>query len=166
MNIDLSELKNKKHGKRELDLEISKESFNDNGEVIKFTKPIKFKGIIRLIDNIYELTGNVETEVLLPCSRCSESFSYSVNMDINEKLSDTIKDEDGEIISIKNDKIDIYQIIENNFYMELPVKKLCREGCKGLCQHCGTNLNHNSCDCEKDDLDPRLAKLKELFSNP
>ncbi|GAA0122127.1 MAG: DUF177 domain-containing protein [Clostridium argentinense] len=166
MNIDLSELNNKKHGKRELDLVISKDSFYDNGEVIKFTKPIKFTGIVRLIDNIYELTGNVETEVLLPCSRCSEDFFYHVNMDISEKLSDTIKDEDGEIISINNDKIDIYQIIENNLSMELPVKKICKEDCKGLCQHCGTNLNHNSCDCEKDDIDPRLAKLKELFSKP
>lgn len=166
MNIDLSELKNKKHGKRELDLVISKESFNDNGEIIKFTKPINFTGVVRLIDDIYQLTGNVKTEVLLPCSRCSESFYYDVNMDINEKLSDTIKDEDGEIIPIKSDKIDIYQIIENNLFVELPVKRICKEECKGLCQHCGTNLNHDSCDCEKDDIDPRLAKLKELFSKP
>ena len=63
-------------------------------------------------------------------SRCSEDFFYHVNMDISEKLSDTIKDEDREIISINNDKIDIYQIIENNLSMELPVKKICKEDCK------------------------------------
>ncbi|MGL4731609.1 MAG: YceD family protein [Clostridium sp.] len=165
MYIDLSELKNKKHGRKELNLEISKESFNDNGEVIKFLKPIKFNGILRLVDNIYTLVGKVEVEVLLACSRCSESFSNAISFEVEEKFSHTIKDIDGEIISLDSDKLDLYQIIENNLVIELPVKRLCGESCKGLCQQCGTNLNKSQCNCDEVEVDPRLAKLKELFSN-
>ena len=40
---------------------------------------------------------------------------------------------------------------------------LCREECKGLCPECGTNLNHSTCDCSLDNIDPRLAGLKQFL---
>ncbi|MGG7163668.1 YceD family protein [Clostridium ihumii] len=165
MYIDLSELKNKKHGRKELNLEICKEYFNDNGEIVKFLRPIKFNGSVRYVDGIFDLTGKAETEVLLACSRCNDSFSKSISIDIKEKLSDTINNDDAEIILIDIDKLNLYQIIENSLVLELPVKRLCSESCKGLCQQCGTNLNSSECKCNNEDIDPRLAKLKELFSN-
>jgi uncharacterized metal-binding protein YceD (DUF177 family) len=39
---------------------------------------------------------------------------------------------------------------------------LCRPDCKGLCPTCGANLNYGPCDCQ-DEIDPRLAKLRELL---
>lgn len=165
MYIDLSELKNKKHGRKELNLEICKEYFNDNGEIVKFLRPIKFIGSVRYVDGIFDLIGKAETEVLLACSRCDDSFSKSISIDIKEKLSDTINNDDAEIILIDIDKLNLYQIIENSLVLELPVKRLCSESCKGLCQQCGTNLNSSECKCNNEDIDPRLAKLKELFSN-
>ncbi|WP_242865265.1 MULTISPECIES: DUF177 domain-containing protein [Clostridium] len=165
MYIDLSELKNKNYGRKELNLEISKESFNDNGEVVKFLKPINFNGTLRLVDDVYYLTGKVITKVLLACSRCSEDFAYDISFDIKERFSHTVEDIDGEIISLDSNKLDLYQIIENNIGIEFPIKRLCNENCKGLCQQCGTNLNQSCCNCNENEVDPRLAKLKELFSN-
>lgn len=165
MYIDLSKLKNKKHGRKELNLEIYKEYFNDNGEIVKFLRPIKFIGSVRYVDGIFDLIGKAETEVLLACSRCDDSFSKSISIDIKEKLSDTINNDDAEIILIDIDKLNLYQIIENSLVLELPVKRLCSESCKGLCQQCGTNLNSSECKCNNEDIDPRLTKLKELFSN-
>lgn len=167
MNIGFLDLnfKNKKHGKKDINLEIHKEVFLYNGETIKYLKPIKFEGVLRIAEDVYTLKGIATTEILLACSRCGEEYSYEVSIDIDERFSSTINDEDGEIISIDNDKIDLYQIIENNLILQLPIKTLCREDCKGICQQCGTNLNHDSCKCETDDIDPRLAKLKDLFSN-
>ena len=120
---------------------------------------------MRYVDGIFDLTGKAETEVLLACSRCNDSFSKNISMDIKEKLSDTINNDDAEIILIDIDKLNLYQIIENSLVLELPVKRLCSESCKGLWQQCGTNLNSSECKCNNEDIDPRLAKLKELFSN-
>lgn len=39
---------------------------------------------------------------------------------------------------------------------------LCRPDCKGLCPNCGANLNLGPCECQ-DEIDPRLAKLKDLL---
>ena len=31
-----------------------------------------------------------------------------------------------------------------------PIKRLCKEDCKGLCTHCGVNLNEETCGCQAD----------------
>lgn len=63
----------------------------------------------------------------------------------------------------RGDVIDLGQLIEEQFYLALPMKPLCRPDCKGLCSHCGTNLNVASCDCQVRWEDPRLAGLKALI---
>lgn len=63
---------------------------------------------------------------------------------------------------LEDEVIDVTEVIENNIIIELPIKRLCKENCKGLCQQCGVNLNFSKCKCEKD-IDPRLAKLKDFF---
>ena len=46
--------------------------------------------------------------------------------------------------------------------LALPVKPLCHSDCKGLCPVCGCNRNTDSCTCESDQGDPRLAALRGL----
>ena len=46
-----------------------------------------------------------------------------------------------------------------------PMKTLCTEACKGICKKCGTNLNHSSCTCDTVELDPRMAKIRDIFNN-
>ncbi|MCY3907169.1 MAG: DUF177 domain-containing protein [Anaerolineaceae bacterium] len=40
---------------------------------------------------------------------------------------------------------------------------LCKADCRGLCPRCGASLNESDCDCELDDVDPRLAALRQLL---
>ena len=46
--------------------------------------------------------------------------------------------------------------------LQIPIKVLCTDACKGLCAHCGMNLNTASCGCHTDFIDERLAVLKKL----
>ena len=39
---------------------------------------------------------------------------------------------------------------------------LCRDDCRGCVRCCGTNLNRETCDCNREWEDPRLAALKTL----
>lgn len=162
MVIDVSELfSNKKRKKVHLDLE--KDKFFYENEFIQFSKPVKLDIVLMPIGDEIDLTGSMETEILLACSRCLEIFSFSINIELNEKLSKTLNSEDEDIIFIKNDRLDLDEIVENNIISMLPIKKLCSKSCKGLCHQCGINLNLSACKCANDDVDPRLAKLKELF---
>ena len=61
-------------------------------------------------------------------------------------------------------------IIEQTLDFNLPHKVLCNEDCEGLCPECGANLNKETCSCsetasDEDFIDPRFAKLKDLFKN-
>jgi uncharacterized protein len=47
--------------------------------------------------------------------------------------------------------------------MEFPLRFLCHDDCKGLCQRCGKNLNEGECDCSKKEIDPRMAPLQKLL---
>lgn len=164
MLIDVSELFSNKKSRKEINLELEKDEFCFEGELIKFSKPVKLHMVLRPIGDEIDLIGSVETELLLACSRCLETFSYSMNIELNERLSKTLKSEDEDIIFINNDRLDLNEIVENNIISMLPIKRLCNSDCKGLCHQCGIDLNHNTCKCIIEDIDPRLAKLKNLFS--
>lgn len=63
----------------------------------------------------------------------------------------------------KDDTLDLGELMHEQFVLALPMKPLCSETCKGLCPHCGTNLNKGSCDCKPVWTDPRLAALQGLL---
>ncbi len=65
-------------------------------------------------------------------------------------------------VRFANDEIDLRQLMEEQFYLSLPMKPLCKDDCKGLCANCGTNLNKATCDCNTQWEDPRLAALRDL----
>ena len=60
----------------------------------------------------------------------------------------------------KEDSIDLGELMHEQFVLALPMKPLCAPGCKGLCVHCGTNFNKETCDCAPQWTDPRLAVLQ------
>ena len=61
--------------------------------------------------------------------------------------------------------LDVDQLVHDEALLVWPERILCKEDCKGLCTTCGQNLNDGSCDCERTDLDPRMAKILDIFSN-
>ncbi|GAA0722872.1 DUF177 domain-containing protein [Clostridium malenominatum] len=164
MVLDLSDLLKKKILKKDLDITVEEKGFYDGMEYIAFKAPINLDGKLTLVGDVIELNGTIRTVLELQCSRCLASFSKSVEITIEEKLS-TIEDKDDDYIFIKGDVVDITEIIENNIIISLPIKRLCDEECKGLCSNCGLNLNHSSCNCDEMNIEPRLSKLKNFFSS-
>lgn len=164
MKIDVLDLISKKASKKKVHLVSNIENFYDDGEYIEFLKPVTLDGDVVIVENVIRLEGKVTTELGLSCSRCLTSFNYDIDFQIHENFSNNPENKDDEIIFIDSDIIDITEIIKNNIILSLPIKKLCKDDCKGLCQVCGSNLNISSCNCNDDTVDPRLAKLKDLFS--
>ena len=56
----------------------------------------------------------------------------------------------------------IHVLLQEQFYLALAMKPLCRGDCRGLCSRCGANLNEEACDCGTAWEDPRLALLRGL----
>jgi uncharacterized protein len=57
----------------------------------------------------------------------------------------------------------VTRLLRENVLLNLPLQPLCRADCRGLCPHCGVNLNESSCGCQVQEDDPRLAPLQHLL---
>ena len=122
------------------------------------------------------VTGRVETRLLLACGRCLEPFEIAVGSPFElryvPEIEPGVEGEEREVAEddlttafYKADSIDLGELMHEQFVLALPMKPLCAETCKGLCVHCGTNLNKGTCDCAPQWTDPRLAALKSLIKD-
>lgn len=163
MKLDISDLKSRNNKTEKVSLVLDEKGFFDGSEEINYLEPPKFDGLVSISGDIIDLEGKVTAKVELSCSRCLEKFPYVVEIHIHESFTNSLEGHSDEVALIKDDAIDINKVIENNIIIQLPIKRLCRENCKGLCQKCGANLNASQCNCETE-VDPRLAKLKDFLS--
>lgn len=109
--------------------------------------------------------GTVESQLGLECVRCLSPFTSPVTLEVEETFrlpgasprlgAPYAVSEDGEL--------DLAPLLRELAWISIPMKPLCDLDCKGLCPHCGVNLNEESCNCEETKVDPRLAPLKELL---
>jgi uncharacterized protein len=116
--------------------------------------------------------GEAEMTASLSCSRCLVEYSYPLHVSFRDEYLPEVKDAKGgehrlsgnelDVGYYINDEIDIEDIIKEQMLLVIPIKRLCKDACKGLCPECGQNLNTGSCKCKKEKIDPRLAKLSEL----
>jgi uncharacterized protein len=61
-------------------------------------------------------------------------------------------------------RIDLRALAVEQVYLEMPLKPICREDCRGLCSRCGNNRNRVECGCDDDSVDPRLLALKGILN--
>lgn len=119
--------------------------------------------VVLTVENVGErklvLRGKAVLDVLIPCARCLKPERR--RLDIPFELETDMDERD----YIDGYNLDVDQLVHDEALMVWPERVLCREDCKGLCSTCGQNLNDGSCDCERTDLDPRMAKILDIFSN-
>jgi uncharacterized protein len=120
----------------------------------------------------YRVNGRLSGELELACSRCLEPFTLPVTTTFDLRYvprtenvgegEQEVQEDDLTTAFYSDDRIDLGELITEQFQLALPMKPLCSDGCRGLCPQCGTNLNTGSCDCGPRWIDPRLAVLKNL----
>jgi len=107
------------------------------------------------------------------CDRCAKEFENSLrtHFQITYLFSKEVNESDDfnvKFLSPEQDKINLTNDVYEYAELSIPLKKLCREDCKGLCPHCGKNLNEEQCDCKSEivpDVWEPLKKLKDKFNN-
>jgi len=76
----------------------------------------------------------------------------------------SVTDAEAEIGYYQGDGILLEDVLREQVLLALPLKVTCREDCKGLCVHCGKNLNEGPCSCATVMEDPRWTALREIRS--
>ena len=110
-----------------------------------------------------QLDYTVSFEFEVPCDRCLKTLRETLNFSFSHVLSREELNSFEEGIIVDDDKLDFDNLVVSDIQLDFPLKFLCCEECKGLCQVCGANLNEVECNCNKNSIDPRLEALKELL---
>jgi len=120
--------------------------------------------VVRVEKGVF-VEGTVESQLRLECVRCLESFTFPVTLELAElfRMPGTEPRPDAIYAVSEDGELDLAPLIREHAWLAIPIKHLCDPECKGLCPHCGVNLNTDSCECEEVHIDPRLAPLKELL---
>lgn len=124
----------------------------------------------RVRRNLY-LEGTLQTEIKTDCSRCLEAARLPIDISFRYILSPVqdeppeeqeLSREDLDFVYYQDELIDLDPLLTEQILLQIPMKVLCREDCRGLCPHCGTNLNLGGCRCHEERIDSRLSILKKL----
>lgn len=105
------------------------------------------------------LTIHMERE----CARCLATFIHEIPVVVEELYAYPQPLPETEFYIGMDAKLDLSPLLRAEVLIALSHREYCRGDCQGLCAQCGTNLNYETCDCETDNIDPRMAKLKELL---
>ena len=114
------------------------------------------------------LSGETDLTVSIPCSRCLTEVPTRIHFDIDKEFrleNSAINDEEMEDIDyLIGFDLDVDKLIYGEILVNWPMKVLCRDDCKGICKVCGMNLNKGECNCQRTELDPRMAAIQDVFN--
>ncbi|MGE4553269.1 MAG: DUF177 domain-containing protein [Desulfovibrionaceae bacterium] len=111
------------------------------------------------------VTGRLTGSVVMPCDRCCEDCPVPVDVSV-DRFEEPSGDDDLEeslLREVEGElRLDAAGLLWEELMLALPVKPLCHETCKGLCPHCGVNLNQADCGCREESGDPRMAVFRNI----
>ena len=162
MLIDLQQIFESTGESQNLETTIDKSDYELFG-CYPFINPIAVKGLVANKADVVFLDVKVSFDFKLPCNRCLEDFIKSYDYSFHHILVNEPDKENDEYIALEAFKLDLDELIMSDILLNLPSKFLCKDDCKGLCEKCGANLNFTSCDCNDDNIDPRLSVLADLL---
>ena len=169
MIIDLHELLQEDNGNRSYHLQLEADVFETSTASYKikdYDLQLSFHN-----EGKKHISSRCEGIVVLeiPCDRCLEPVDYKIDidyfkdLDMNKTAEEKIAELD-EDYYLEGTSFDTEVLIHNEVLVNLPMKVLCRENCKGICNRCGANLNLGSCKCDDAELDPRMSKILDIFN--
>jgi uncharacterized protein len=153
----------------------------DLGEDLELKAPLRASGRAelvkenrgaRLVVDDIRLVGKLSAEVESRCARCLEPVANTVAEEfdliyrpqgIDARGADaSIGRAEAEIGYYQGEGLLLEDALKEQILLALPAKQVCSESCKGLCPHCGRNLNTETCNCTGGVSDPRWTALEDI----
>lgn len=170
MIISLSEIINTKDKSEQFIVPLEMEKFVYNGSSYEFAwkDPVNLT-VTNIGDKKVLIEGSTKLALILNCSRCLKELEYPMDISVSKDIDFNLSEEDrarnlDETNYISGYNLDVDILIKDEIIIGFPMKLLCKEDCKGICVHCGANLNETTCNCDNTELDPRMSVIRDIFN--
>ncbi len=142
------------------------------------TEPVVATGAAELSQATGEIriTGHLQTRMEMACDRCLETAIVPVESDFDllyrpasaspEHRETLLHGVEAEVGFYEGDSLDLVDVLREQILLLLPMQRICREDCKGICPVCGQNRNQAECHCHEEPDDDRWAALRNLQPRP
>ena len=169
------------------ELEIKKLRFDvaiPPGEIeyidnIRQAAPVEAQGEAELLGNTLgeiRVRGHLKTVIEADCDRCLEPSRFPIDAGFDlfyrpAKIAPSHAPEveidggEAEIAFYDGGGLQLEEILREFIVLSLPMQKVCREDCRGICPACGQNRNAALCACTPKQGDDRWAALKNIHPN-
>ena len=108
--------------------------------------------------------GNFNGETTLECVRCLTEYQQLLKWEFTELFAFKEENMTESGLLVPDDaQIDVQELVREFALLEIPLKPVCREDCKGLCTECGQNLNEGDCG-HRPEVDSPFLGLKDLLN--
>ena len=138
-----------------------------------FAEPVGVRLSITNVENQYILKGRATTHAQTRCVKCLQEFGLRVEEEIGwavqavsdpALIADQEEAEDFWFIDRNENHLEIGPRVRETILISLPANPLCRPDCRGLCPHCGADLNQGPCGCGEKETDGRWTPLQHLLN--
>lgn len=149
-----------------------------SGDGLEQAGPLEAEGSAELLANTLgeiRIRGHLKVRMSCACDRCLERAEFPIESDFDlfyrpaevEAPGDEVAIDEGEseIAFYEGSGIELKDILREYILLALPMQRVCRENCQGICPVCGENRNLAPCGCEVKTADDRWAALKKLQTN-
>jgi len=110
----------------------------------------------------------IEARFTAACARCGGETEQAICFGGAGYIAAASEDkEDGDefYVTETDGILDLDDFIVEFLGVNVPYRYLCSEGCRGLCQKCGKNLNAGDCGCPKAEKNPAFKILDDFFES-
>lgn len=139
--------------------------YEESEDKFPFKDPVHVEINLKNRAGVVGLHVSAESVYSTVCDRCCEPLKEQLNVVFDNVLVREISNEDGDntdLIKVEGDSFSVDELVRSNIILNIPMKHLCKEDCKGLCPICGQNLNKGTCSCVKENNSP-FNVLKDLI---
>ena len=119
-------------------------------------------------NSIIAINYKIDAKFTARCARCDETTPQGIYTDGVKYLADIADDGDKEndenFYMINSNTLELTDFAMEFLELEVPIRYLCSDDCKGLCQKCGKNLNEGECTCPIKEKNPAFKILDNFFN--
>ncbi len=121
--------------------------------------------------------GELNGLLLHECVRCLETFATPAELSFRavyhdperrqskgaKAVHEDSRAEETDCHSVVEQRIELQEMLREQLILSIPMQPLCSEGCQGLCQVCGQNMNVQGCGCKEVKTGSPFAVLQAAF---